>query len=122
MFFIFKLSDNGVFPHSLHLHSHTQVVQPAGASRMVSVPQEAVDLWQRANEDPRTFNTAAELAALAARWQGRWPGPMARSAAACLTVAGVREGLLEALDTTLRRGAGGTWQVRVPVRCSVQQA
>ena len=89
---------------------------------MVILPQEAADLWQRTSEDPRAFDTAVELAALAARWQGRWPGPVARSAAACLTVAGVREGLLEALDTTLRRGAGGTWQVRVPVSCLMRQA
>ena len=82
-------------------------------------PQEAADLQQRAHEGSGTFSTAAELAALAARWQKRWPGPMARSASACLTVAGVREGLLEALDSTLKRGAGGTWQVHA---CEVLNA
>ena len=106
-------NEHGVFEHCcIFYFPIPRLCSAMIASRMVSVSQEAADLWQRAHEDPRTFNSAAELAALAARWQGRWPGPVARSAAACLTVAGVREGLLEALDTTLRRGAGGTWQVR----------
>ncbi|KAK9832515.1 hypothetical protein WJX81_003666 [Elliptochloris bilobata] len=81
--------------------------------------QEAVDLLQRAQADPGNFDAAAELSALAARWQGRWPGPAARSAAACLIVANVREGLLEALDTTLKRSGGGAWQEVVRLRREV---
>ncbi len=62
--------------------------------------------------DPGRYDVAAELSTLAARWQGRWPGPTAPSAAACLTVAGTREALLEALALQLGKPQDGTWQAR----------
>lgn len=62
--------------------------------------------------DPGRHDVAAELSTLAARWQGRWPGPTAPSAAACLTVAGTREALLEALALQLGKPQDGTWQAR----------